>query len=64
MTTAKTTEWHDTELSHQGLRILARMIARCHLEKEVARKPKKDTSAEVKSHSGRRIVKMDMNDHL
>lgn len=53
VTTAGITEWHDTELSCQGLRILARMVARHYLDREVARKVNNDTKAKVKNYSGR-----------
>lgn len=52
LTTTRTTERHDTELSHQGLRVLARMVARRHLGNEVAHEANRDASTEVGSHSG------------
>ena len=59
VTADKTNEWHNTELSHQGLCILARMIARHHLEKGEIRRANEDTNDEVKSHRKGKIAEMD-----
>ena len=64
VTMARTAEWHGTEFSHQGLRILARMIARRHLAKGATSKVSEDTSAEVKSHREGKIVETDGNEYL